>query len=287
MAVGSAQAEDVVAEFLSIPVDAASAATGGADVARPESGISPFANPAAAVTDQTSVSFTHVQWLVQQRVNAMQVRVPLDQGRGGLAFTGRFVDHGSIPRFDSQGAALRSLEPVDLSFGVAYGVRFDRFIFGVGGEYLQENLDITKGTGYTADAGMLVDLGPVRVGAAAHSLVGSMEYANGETYDLRQRLSFGVSYFAMQNRVEANVQYTDVAELGALQTLGIHWHAVPGTLVLRAGLEGATDPAYSDAFSPYRFGFQVSRGTLALDYAFVPHEELGQAHMVGLRWSGR
>ena len=43
----------------------------------------------------------------------------------------------------------------------------------------------------------------------------------------------------------------------------------------------------SESFSPYRFGFSVGAASLALDYAYVPHESLGQAHLIALRWAGR
>jgi len=283
---GGARAEDRVASFLSIPVDVAGAGMGGADVARSLSGIAPFSNPAGAVARRSGLGLTHGIWLAEQTVDALTVQLPLQQGRGGLALMGRMVRHASVPRFDAGGARLTSLEPNDLSVGLAYAARLGRFRVGVGAHYLQENLDIAKGTGFAYDLGVLMDVGPVRLGAAGTSLLGSLDY-EGESYDIPQRVALGASFRPGWREVELTAQFSDRRYGDQDVSFGVEWTGLRGALSLRGGYVALTESGASESFSPYRFGFTVGAASLALDYAYVPHETLGQAHLIALRWTGR
>lgn len=284
-ACGPAWGASPVADFLRLPVDAASAGAGGAEVARPAALLSPFANAAAAQTQSTTVSIAHVQWLADQRVDAFSLRVPLGPGRYGLALGGQLVDHGSVPRFDAGGSELAPLRPRDMGLGAALGARFGSLHLGAGARYVQEDLDVRRGNGYAFDAGALLMVGPARLGVAARGIGGRMDYEGDGGYSIPAQLAAGASWRQPGSRVELGAEYGETQGEGTSLRGGIHFDAMPNTLVLRAGYHHTADAG--SGFSPLRLGFGLSALGITLDYAFLPHDELGQAHMLGLRWSGR
>jgi len=278
-----ASAQETSGTFLTIPVDVVGAGMGGADVARFSHGISPFANPAGSQVASSSATLTHELWLAEQRVNALSIQMPLQKGRSGIALTGRMVNHASVPRFDANGTRMGSLEPQDLSLGAAYAMRFSRLTLGAGAQYIQENLEVAKGTGFSFDLGALLDLGPARVGVSGTNLFGYLDY-DGSKYDPPRRLAGGVAVSPGLHDVEFVAQYNDRRYGDKDFALGAQWSGMHGILNLRAGYVALTESSQQESFSPLRFGFTIAHAGLALDYAYVPHKELGQAHLLSLRW---
>lgn len=280
-------AGDRVAEFLSVPVDAASAGAGGADVARSLSQLSPFANPAAAATTRTTGGVSHVSWLADQNVSAAHLRMPLPGRAGGVAVYGLWMDHGEIPRFDLTGSEAPALNPRDLSLGAAYGYQLGRFSFGAGVRYIEEDLAIERGTGMAYDFGVILNAGQWRMGASALGVGGSLKYEDGTNFDIPRRLALGLSYRPWRDNLEADLQLANLSDVdGNVGSIGLHWHALPGTLVFRGGADLGGE-ASGDEFKGYRFGFGVAHAGVSIDYAFVPHQELGHAHLFGVRIGGR
>jgi hypothetical protein len=283
VAAPAALAQEFSGTFLTIPLDVVGAGMGGADVARFSHGISPFANPAGSAVTHSSATLTHELWLAEQRVNALSVQMPLQKGRSGLALTGRMVNHATVPRFDASGARMGSLEPQDLSLGAAYAMRFGMVTLGAGAQYIQENLEVAKGTGFSFDLGALMDVGPARVGVAGTNLFGYLDY-DGSSYDPPRRLAGGVAVSPGLHDLEFVAQYNDRRYGDKDLALGAQWSGMHGILNLRAGYVALTESAQQESFSPLRFGFTIAHSGLALDYAYVPHKELGQAHLLSLRW---
>ena len=277
-------AQESSGTFLTIPVDVVGAGMGGADVARISHGISPFANPAGSAVKFSSATLTHELWLAEQRVNALSIQMPLQKGRSGLALTGRMVNHATVPRFDANGARMGSLEPQDLSLGASYAMRFGMVTFGAGAQYIQENLEVAKGTGFSFDLGALLDVGPARFGVSGTNLFGYLNY-DGSSYDPPRRIAGGVAVAPPNlHDVELVAQYNDRRYGDKDLALGAQWSALRGVLNLRAGYVALTQSSQEESFSPVRFGFTIAHSGLALDYAYVPHKELGQAHLLSLRW---
>lgn len=282
----SARGQDVVGSFLAIPVDVVGEGFGGANVARFSQGVSPFANPAGAVVLETQVGLTHGIWLAEQSVSALNIQLPTMGGRGGLAVLGRMVNHATVPRFDQGGQRLGSLNPQDLSVGMAYAMRFGRVSLGAGTHYVQENLEVAKGTGFAYDLGVLLDMGPLRLGAAGINLFGTLDY-DGEKYEIPETVSVGASYRPSWRNLELTALFHDRRFGDQDLALGMQWTGLNGVLSLRGGYVALTQSSADKSFAPYRFGFTIAHSSLALDYAYVPHEELGQAHLLALRWGAR
>ncbi len=259
---------------------------GGIDVARWGEDISPFANPAGSVVRRASVSLTHGLLLADQNLSALSLQFPLGGGRGGLALMGRLVNHASVPRFDVGGERLSSLEPQDMSLGMAGGYRIGGLSLGGGVHYIQENLDVAKGSGFAYDLGGVLQLGPVRLGAAGTNLFGSLDY-DGERFDLPEKFSAGGAWTIRPAHLELAVAYNDRREDSEELAFGLQWSLFQEILTLRGGYVSTLDSSTDAAFSPYRFGFSVGHSGIALDYAYIPHEQLGQMHFFALRWTGR
>jgi len=276
-------AQESSGTFLTIPVDVVGAGMGGADVARISHGISPFANAAGSAVNFSSATLTHELWLAEQRVNALSIQMPLQKGRSGLALTGRMVNHATVPRFDANGDRMGSLEPQDLSLGATYAMRFGMVTLGAGARYIQENLEVAKGTGFSFDLGALLDVGPARFGVAGTNLFGYLKY-DGSSYDPPRRIAGGVAVSPGFHELEFVAQYNDWRYGDQDLALGAQWSALRGVLNLRAGYVALTQSSHEGSFSPVRFGFTIAHSGLALDYAYVPHKELGQAHLLSLRW---
>ncbi len=281
-----AQSRVEVGTFLAVPVDVVGEGMAGTDVARWAQGISPFANPAAAATRRPAVALTHGLLLADQNLSALSVQLPLQGGRGGLAIMGRMVNHAKVPRFDTGGNRLASLSPQDLSLGLAYGYRFGMLTLGGGAHYVQENLDIAKGTGFAYDLGGLLQLGPAKLGLSGTNLFGSLDY-DGENYDIPRNISAGGAVRIQRAHLELTAAYND-RQFGSEElAFGLQWSWFQGILTLRGGYVSTLDSATDESFSPYRFGFSVGHSGIAVDYAYVPHQELGQVHFFAIRWLGR
>jgi len=167
----------------------------------------------------------------------------------------------------------------------AYALEVGGMQWGVGTKLVEQRFGGGKSGTLGWDVGVVRDIGPLTVGAAARNLGWDLE-RDGATQPLAERLTVGVAGHGWV------VGPVDLGATGALHReadgrwipaagFEVAWWPVIGrTFVGRVGVRRVVDSA-SD---PLTFGAAFIADAVTLEYAYMGFEDLDGAHTVSLSW---
>lgn len=259
--------------FLRLGEGARDAALGQATVALP-SYTADAANPAALVTGQQAVTFSHTEWIEQIRHE--YVGALFSRGHDVLALSARLSHSDGLER--RTGATL---EPLG-EFGVyewTAGAAWSRILSpglraGAGVRFVRQSIFDEAASGAHADIGLLYQTTGWNLGASVRN-VGAMNDLDQAATDLPVQLRLGLARQQGPMLLAAAGHFTDgEADVHA----GVEWLAQEH-LLLRAGYDGGDTRGFS-------FGTGLEMAPWRLDYAYLPFgDNLGPAHRFSLRWA--
>jgi len=249
---------------------------------------------------QPQLSFMHGMWVEGVSVEQCAVGQPTGYGSFAAGFTA--IRIGSIDTYNSWGTPTGKYSPGDMAVSLAYALGARMLTFGVAGSWLKS--DLAEGVGATTmafDAGAsVVPFPPLTVSVSALHMGGSLKYGS-RTASLPQTVRGGASFAFGKTGLTAAVEAIKPAD-------GIHeiragaeeeFTAGKGFMVAARGgwRNGAPEGSMSgltlgggirwypgkdsdESNQPGEADGEVSYliGAIALDYAWTPLGELGNAH---------
>ena len=163
---------------------------------------------------------------------------------------------------------------------LALSLKSGFFSIGGGAKYVKTTLfESASGSGVMCDAGLLVELPAISLGAAVQNIGGKMTLGSeAESFKTTQRAG-AYRHFTL-NATELNGAFDLVRREGEPAYARAGAELVLGkTLALRGGYEFKNS---AKASGTAQFGIGLKSGVFALDYAISPNSDLGSTHKFGL-----
>jgi hypothetical protein len=272
------------AVFLAQPVDARSAALGGASAATAENADALTLNPAAlSRVEKFSASFSHAPDL--EASSLQQAAAALRRGKWSFAGGARTRTAGRMDETDASGLTVGDFRPNDVSVSLGAALTVGSLALGASVKTVRSSLRETAQTA-AADLGILWRPdGDWSAGATLTNLGGRLTY-DQEPEPLPLAAAAGVQRrwnngWRLAADVTAPRDDAPFLSVGAERTWS---RAVPGVLAIRAGYNGRSASAAGGAQGA-TIGLGWIRNGLSVDYAFLPAGDLGQAHRITLGWN--
>ena len=283
------KAEVAGAAFLKIGAGAEAAALGGAYTALAAGPAAVYWNPAGLAGAQRAVTLTHTALYNEA---AHDYAAFAAQGLGGtLGAAVTWLGYGSMNGRDSSGLSAGGFSAEDMALSLAYARRYGDFSLGVAGKYLHSRIAGYSGAGWALDAGLnwQTPVKGLKAALAAQNLGPEYNFA-GTRRPLPAAWSLGAAYTATEKltlSLDGRARPGGDDEL----CLGAGYQAARA-LVLRAGYNSKAAKAGKSAsaqglkaldnFRGLSAGFGAAIAGFALDYAFTPYGELGNAQRLTL-----
>ena len=270
--------------FLRIPIGARSAGMGNAFTGVADDVNGPYFNPAglAQITNSRIGGMYNFMSLDRQNY---QATIIIGNERGGavaLTFTSFGVSdiiecEDGVPTGDK-------FDDTEMAIGLSAGAKILP-IFSIGGtaKYINHTLYDKKGSGFAFDAGTMLLLNPLRIGASISNLGGKLTWdTDSENEDeipttLRAGASILLPLATMDLLVAADISQTIIDEEDAEGNFKLHLGAegwMAGMLGFRAGLDG----------EDLNFGASIRLKDIRFDYAFCPDAlDEGPTHKLGVQ----
>lgn len=295
---GAAQAGDPGtsgALFLRVGFGARASAMGEAYTAVAEDASSIYWNPGAmAAVLGTHVTLAHNEYFGSLRLEQAAVIHETDWGTIGFMFTGLYMDE--MDRYEDQPSSipLGTFEAYDVAVSVAYA----RYIVpnltvGIALKPVYERIDELSASGIAFDIGLyhVARIRGVKFAAVAANIGPPMKF-DEEEFALPQYLKLGGSYEREIPAIEGRILATFDAMFpndGDLSGRIGGEYSYRRMLSVRAGYKtlflpsGSTD--VNSSAQGATFGVGVRWHEVAVDYAFLPSDALGDNHRFGLGFS--
>jgi hypothetical protein len=273
------------AAFLELGVGARAAAMGEANAAWADDVYGLYFNPAGVSrVERKEIGFVHNNLFSDVSYNYLGYLHPLSFG-GTFGITVAYVDLGEVKRTTIASAATNSFigqaTSHDLAVSLAYA-RPVRSWLDLGGtlKVINESLDNNSASAVAVDMGATIRP-PVRgltLGVSLANLGSSLQFIR-EKDELPLTLRLGAAYRS-PNRIWGIVS-------DAVWVRDQDWEAKvggeawvwPEHLALRAGVNSA-----NDLDNGFTVGSAFHWEDLAIDYAFTPFGEIGDAHQISLTY---
>ncbi|MFH1096729.1 MAG: PorV/PorQ family protein [Candidatus Desantisbacteria bacterium] len=267
--------------FLRIGVDARSAGLGEAFCGLSDDVGAIYYNPAGlGFIEDAEVSLTHISWLEDIGLECGGLVYPLKNGHTiGMSITSLHTQ--DIIERNKYGTATGRFRVYNFSCGLSYGCQVTKKIsVGTGLKYISENNSWNKTSTNAIDLGMMWwPLSDIWLGASIQNIGGRMKAAKNE-YDLPLISRIGTAYKPIDALLITMDSISFDGEKPFIAT-GIECNSGQ-TMIFRVGYE--TNQENMVSFSG-GMGFRI--GEYQLDYAFVPHDDLGLTHRVTIGIKGR
>ncbi len=293
----SAQANDAGyagSTFLRIGFGARASAMGEAYTAVAEDASAIYWNPGAmSAVLGTNLSLAHTEYFASLRVEQAAVTHEATWGTIGFMFTGLYMD--AMERYeDTPSMPLGTFSAYDVAVAVAYS----RYIVpnlsaGISVKPVYERIDELTASGIAFDIG-LYHVSKVRglKMAAVASNIGTPMKFDQEEFALPRSIKVGGSYEREVAVLEGRVLFTADAVFpndgDASGRLGAEY-AFRRLVALRAGYRAFLLPSEDSevGYSALRatFGAGFWWRDIAVDYAFLPSDQLGDNHRFGVGFS--
>jgi hypothetical protein len=274
------------AAFLRLQPDARAAGMGEALTAASE-GLSAFTvNPAGlALKPAREAGFSHSALYEATRLHQLSYAQPAGQD-GAAGVSVRRLTHGGLEGRDAARARTGSFTAADTAVTAAYARKAaPGLVAGAALSYVDSQLADTHGRGVAGDLGVVwsrEEAGlPVALGAAARNLGPGLK-RDREREALPATLAFGAAVRPTKEALLAADLRWRPEDAGSEVSLGGEY-AVIEQFRLRAGY-ALRNGADSGGAAGLGAGFGLSLSQFALDYAFSPYGELGNAQRVTLRF---
>ncbi|MDD5132015.1 MAG: PorV/PorQ family protein [bacterium] len=272
------------------------AAMGGAFAAIVDDSNAVTYNPAGlAYLTKTELQFNQNKYFSEVTSNYIGWVYPLDEmharnvfDMGTLAGNVNFVDYGTIAGRDNSGNDSGEFGARDRVISLAYGKAFTtNFSIGIAGRQIVEEIAATKAHGYSFDAGVLFTniMDTFNIGIAAQNLGDKITF-DKEAAPLPTNYVVGTALNLFANRL------TLAADLNKPVNDYYHWNFgsefwLTNVLALRLGYDTKHDignglsTGIGLSLQDFEFAF-VPLSELAINYAYVPHGDLGVIHQIEL-----
>lgn len=268
------------ADFLRLQAGAAAAAQGEAYVAR-SSGVEvlPY-NPAGlARMENRQLLLQHNQYLLDATSNYIAYASPLRNAR--VAASLHYLDHGDFTRrtlSNPNGAGTFGADALLFTAAAAYPFT-ERFSGGLALKIFREEIDNASRAGVAADLGIHFrnpfSWGVLELGAAARNLGPQVRFDRDEE-DLPLEFAGGGSILFWKDHIRLSGELALPRNQELDFRTGVELRLIPA-FALRAGYNTRNDLGHGLSLGA---GFHYK--AIDLDYAWVPFEEAGDAHRVGL-----
>jgi hypothetical protein len=256
---------------------ARSAAMGSAFVAVADDASALFCNPAGlARLQRGEINLTSDLGWAGNLEETATINLPL--GKGGLGFAGSYLSYGTLEGRDELGDLAPNYGADRLLFQIGGGLKLAPGLFlGASLRGLRETLEQTTYSFLVPDLGMLLEpMEGFKIG---------LDYTHGEwgTSGVTQVSTFrsGLSWEGnLDSASRLLITTGNCLELNSLDYLqaGMEF-SHRSAYFLRAGYQsGLTD----GGFAGFSFGAGVKLEGFILDYAYLPHGELGDTHRFSL-----
>jgi hypothetical protein len=283
------------ADFLKIGVGARSSAMGGAFSAVDDDATAAYWNPAGVASmDKINITAMHILWYANSNYDYIAATAPIDNTTGfGLS-----VNYFWVPPFnstrDSSGAALAPDAP--LSYDMAVTASIAKIVgnlytkdFTIGNIALGANLTYIKRSIlgvdidpiFMFDTGLLCNLTDSLKAAFVLQNIGSSSGGDQAPFDAKLGLSYSWLFskdFNVLFSADAikPIDITDPDYVKLFADMGVEMKIID-MLYLRGGYQ-MNDP---DESFTVGMGFAF-KNLGSIDYAFVPHKELGATHRISV-----
>lgn len=287
-----------VANFLKIGVGAKAVGVAEADITKAEDASILYLNPASiSWLEQSSVSFSYIQWFVQTSLSYFSFVLPSYFGNLGLDII--YFGSGDIYETTllSQEGSGRVVSASDLSVGLTYAKNLtDRFSFGLKLKYLSEHLASVSANSFAIDIGSVFVtsfFNDLKVGISLSNFGGSFKFEGNDllvtqlvpgtttnkqvpamlqtnSWDLPLFFRIGISTIVLETKnynVGINYMIVDSRDYNVRHNIGASVQLYD-FITLRSGYRFNYDEA------TYSIGFGLKTktdfiGYLSFDYAFT------------------
>ena len=283
------------AVFLKVGFGARASAMGEAFTAVAEDASSIYWNPGAmAAVLGTNVTLAHNEYFASMRLEQAAVVHEASWGTIGFMFTGLYMDE--MDRYEDTPSAtpLGTFGAYDIAVAAAYS----RYIVpnlaaGISIKPVYERIDELSASGLAVDLGLyhVSKIQGVRFAAVATNVGPPMKF-DEEEFALPRSLRIGGSYereiAALEGRVLVTLDGVFPNDGDASGRIGAEY-TFRRLMSLRAGYKAlglpsdSTEPGYSTLKTTFGAGFRWHE--VSVDYAFLPSDELGDNHRIGLGFS--
>lgn len=268
------------ADFLRLQAGAAAAAQGEAYVGR-SGGVEvlPY-NPAGLATmENRQLLLQHNQYLLDATSNYIAYASPLRSAR--VAASLHYLDHGDFTRrtlSNPNGAGTFGADALLFTAAAAYPFT-DRVSGGIAMKIFREEIDNASRSGFAADLGVHYRnpfrWGLLELGAAARNLGPQVRF-DRDKEDLPIEFAAGGSVLFWNDHIRLSGELALPRNQELDFRTGVELRLIPA-FALRAGYNTRNDLGHGLSLGA---GFRYK--ALDLDYAWVPFEQAGDAHRVGL-----
>ncbi len=276
---------DAGALFLRVGFGARASAMGEGFIAVAEDASSIYWNPGAmAAVLGTQVTLAHTEYFATMRLEQASVTHETDWGTIGFMFTGLYMDE--MDRYEDTPSAypLGTFGAYDVAVSAAYA----RYIVpnlaaGIAIKPVYERIDELSASGVAVDVGLyhIARIRGVKLAAVATNVGPPMKF-DEEEFALPRTIKVGGSYereiAALDGRILVTLDGVFPNDGEVREHVGAEY-SYRSLLALRAGYKAN----YDALGATFGAGFRWHEVTV--DYAFLPSEELGDNHRIGLGFS--
>ncbi|MFH1715393.1 MAG: PorV/PorQ family protein [Elusimicrobiota bacterium] len=274
------------AQFLKFGAGSRAAAMGNAQTALTDDVNSIYWNPAGLNdVEAKEVSFMHTIWFQDIGYQYFAYAQPLKKGAIGCSI--QYLSMSAIDKYDNTATALNeTYKPSDIAVTLSYAKVVKDIPVGAGIKYIRSTIDDETAQALAIDLGGKYNLmnGHLVVGLAMQNLGTKMKFISeadplpftiktGAVYKMAR--FGGVFNFAL----DLNAPVDDALSIG-LGTEYVYSFNKKFTFSPRVGYK--TEDSELDGTSGVTAGFGFGYNNAALDYAWTPYGELGDAHKISL-----
>jgi tetratricopeptide (TPR) repeat protein len=225
----------------------------------------------------------HTQWLEEITYQYASYVYPTSR-LGNFGFSLNYVNFGEIQGYDRSNNKTSNPKASDTAFGFTYAKSFRRGLsLGFTSRLIREDLSAASAQTYTLDLGTLYRFpgdqwwSNLSAGLAVRNL-GSKPAFISEATPLPLQTDAGLSYTHWNGLVIATIEAHKAQDQNLFYSCGLEATA-KRLLSLRAGYR--TEKDIRSGLSA-GMGVQLMEDSLSFDYAFVPFEDFGNVHRIGL-----
>jgi len=276
---------NIAAPFLMLGPGARPAAMGNAWTALPADVNALYWNPAGlARTEQSELMFMYSSWVQDIDYNYLAYVHGERIYDGVIGGNLTYLDYGTIDitRINNQApvTGLGQTDASDLALGIGYGHRWYAVDWGVNVKYIRENIAGSKDGVAALDLGILFNNLPpnFEAGLVLMNIGGKLQLQR-EAFALPFTGKAGVAYQLPQFPLILSADWVVPKDNTSYMCAGAEV-TLQEMLSLRVGYNGEND---ADNGLTAGVGFKL-RNEFAIDYAYVPYGDLGDAHRLSLAY---
>lgn len=270
--------------FLNVPVGGRPGGMGGAYAALADDAMGLTYTPAgSAWINQSEIGLQHNMYIEDIQSSYLAYLQPIGE-RITAGLFAQYQSSGNIPRTlinpnNATPARIGDFDATDLVLGLNVSYRFtEELAVGINGKYIRSEIEEESAQAGVIDIGARYNPAAfprLRVGGSVSNIGSKIKYIQAEE-DLPLTWRSGIAYDFVPNRFTLAADYIGFADGDEALAVGAEWWIVP-SLALRGGY--TTQNEVTEGFTA-GLGFRLRN--LSLDYAYMPFEELGDAHRVSL-----